>query len=124
MNDACLQEQFDCLPFLCRFQYEDLSKYLCSLADLLVKGLTDCSNLTVGSDASRLVLLEGQLTWIVYIIGAVIRGRLNSSSAESQESIGKILYSLSNPPSPARRSGGIYTKARPRLTDRVREFGI
>ena len=94
MNDGP-QEQFDCLPFLCRFQYEDLSKYLCSLADPLVKGFTDCSNLTVGSDASRLVLLEGQLTWIVYIIGAVIRGRLNSSSAESQESIGKVFHSLS-----------------------------
>ena len=86
-NEEQLQEQFDCLPFLCRFQYEDLSKYLCSLADPLIKSFTDCSNLSVGSEASQLVLLEGQLTWIVYIIGAVIRGRLNSSSAESQESI-------------------------------------
>ena len=31
--------------------------------------------------------LEGQLTWLVYIVGAVIRGRLSSSSAESQETI-------------------------------------
>jgi len=86
-NEEQLQEQFDCLPFLCRFQYEELSKYLCSLTDPLVKGFTDCGNLSIGSDVSQLLLLEGQLTWIVYIIGAVIRGRLNSSSAESQESI-------------------------------------
>ncbi len=86
-NEEQLQEQFDCLPFLCRFQYEDLSKYLCSLTDPLVKGFTECGIMTPGSDVSRLLLLEGQLTWIVYIIGAVVRGRLNSSSAESQESI-------------------------------------
>jgi exportin-7 len=86
-NEEQLQEQFDCLPFLCRFQYEDLSKYLCSLTDPLVKGFTECGNLTAGADIGRLLVLEGQLTWIVYIIGAVIKGRLNSSSAESQESI-------------------------------------
>ena len=32
-------------------------------------------------------VIEGQLTWLVYIVGAVIRGRLSSSSAESQETI-------------------------------------
>eukprot|EP00983_Pelagomonas_calceolata_P110829 1159718-Pelagomonas_calceolata.AAC.3 len=32
----------------------------------------------------QLVVLEGQLTWLVYIIGSIIKGRLSSSSAESQ----------------------------------------
>ncbi len=40
-----------------------------------------------GQDAVQLVVLEGQLTWLVHIIGAVIRGRLSSSTAESQETI-------------------------------------
>ena len=30
----------------------------------------------------QLALLEGQLTWLVYIVGAIIKGRLSSSSAE------------------------------------------
>lgn len=28
--------------------------------------------------------VEGQLTWMVYIVGAIVKGRLSSSSAESQ----------------------------------------
>ena len=50
----------------------------------MVKGFTDCSGMSSGSgsDAQRLVLLEGQLTWIVYIIGAVIRSA-NQAHARS-----------------------------------------
>lgn len=40
-----------------------------------------------GQDAVQLEVVEGQLTWLVHIIGAVIRGRLSSSTAESQETI-------------------------------------
>lgn len=32
-------------------------------------------------------ILEGQLTWLVHIIAAVIKCRLSSSTAESQETI-------------------------------------
>ena len=40
-----------------------------------------------GQDAVQLEVLEGQLTWLVHIVGAVIKGRLSSSTAESQETI-------------------------------------
>ena len=40
-----------------------------------------------GQDAVQLEVVEGQLTWLVHIIGAVIRGRLSSSTAESQETL-------------------------------------
>ena len=33
---------------------------------------------------AALAILEGQLTWLVYIVGAIIKGRLSSTSAESQ----------------------------------------
>lgn len=125
-NEEQLQEQFDCLPFLCRFQYEDLSKYLCSLADPLVKGFTDCSSLQAGSDASQLVVLEGQLTWIVYIIGAVIRGRLNSSSAESQESIdGELaarVFALLRVMDTGFHTGRYATRSRQRLDKAILSF--
>ena len=35
-------------------------------------------------DSRSVALLEGQLTWLVHIVGAIIRGRLSSSSAETQ----------------------------------------
>lgn len=42
---------------------------------------------SAGQDAVQLEVLEGQLTWLVHIIGAVIRGRLSSSTAESLEAV-------------------------------------
>ena len=38
-------------------------------------------------EAQALAVMEGQLTWLVHLVGAIIRGRLSSSSAESQVSI-------------------------------------
>ena len=37
-----------------------------------------------GSGGPELAVLEGQLTWLVHVIGAVVRGRQSSSAAESQ----------------------------------------
>lgn len=34
-------------------------------------------------------MLEGQLTWLVHVIGAVVRGRQSSSAAESQARAGR-----------------------------------
>ncbi len=31
-----------------------------------------------------MALLEGQLTWLTHIVGAILRGRLNQSSADTQ----------------------------------------
>ena len=42
---------------------------------------------SAGQDAVQLEVLEGQLTWLVHIIGAVISGRLSTTTAESQEII-------------------------------------
>ena len=37
-----------------------------------------------GTGSAELAVLEGQLTWLVHVIGAVVRGRQSSSAAESQ----------------------------------------
>lgn len=39
---------------------------------------------TSGQEEAQTQLLEGQLSWLVHIVGAVIRGRNSSSSGESQ----------------------------------------
>ncbi len=83
-----LSEQLESLPQLCRFQYEATCRYLCSLLDPLLARYGDMGP-TAGAPGvnTQLGVLEGQLSWLVYIVGAVTRGRLSSSSAESQEAV-------------------------------------
>lgn len=80
-----LSEQLESLPQLCRFQYEATCAYLCSLLDPLLQRYGDIR--PVMNADGPLGVLEGQLTWLVYIVGAVIRGRLSSATAESQEAV-------------------------------------
>eukprot|EP00242_Pyramimonas_sp_CCMP2087_P001295 CAMPEP_0198228690 /NCGR_PEP_ID=MMETSP1445-20131203/113729_1 /TAXON_ID=36898 /ORGANISM="Pyramimonas sp., Strain CCMP2087" /LENGTH=1057 /DNA_ID=CAMNT_0043909107 /DNA_START=452 /DNA_END=3625 /DNA_ORIENTATION=+ len=88
-NDEQLQDQLDSLPYLCRFQYESTSKYILSLLDPMLATYVEIGRLQTlsGDEPARLQILEGQLTWLVYIVGALIRGRISSASAESQEVI-------------------------------------
>uniref|UniRef100_A0A7S1SV05 Exportin-7/Ran-binding protein 17 TPR repeats domain-containing protein n=1 Tax=Tetraselmis chuii TaxID=63592 RepID=A0A7S1SV05_9CHLO len=86
-NEEQLQDQLDSLPYLCRFQYDKMSKYICSLMDPIIAMYTQWRDMPPDRDPAPLAVIEGQLTWLVYIVGAVIRGRLSSSSAESQETI-------------------------------------
>ena len=105
-----LSEQLESLPQLCRFQYEATCRFLCSLFDPLLGAYGAAggaaapqlggqpgalgSSPPVGGGAglvqqppADLGVLEGQLSWLVYIVGAVIRGRQSSPTAESQEAV-------------------------------------
>lgn len=89
-NQEHLQDQLDNLPYLFRFRYEETVEYLKSIMDPLVQQYTAVSAApAVVPDAKvmrdQVLAVEGQLTWIVSIIGAIIRGRLSSSSAEPHE---------------------------------------
>eukprot|EP00798_Chlamydomonas_sp_ICE-L_P019293 gene19293-25939_t len=108
-NEDQLTEQMDALPYLVRFQYDNSAAFIVRLMEPLCDSFsqaakTACSaqqmallegQLTwlvymaakTACSAQQVALLEGQLTWLVYIVGAIIKGRLSSSSAESQESI-------------------------------------
>ncbi|DBA92724.1 hypothetical protein WJX77_011928 [Trebouxia sp. C0004] len=84
-NAEQLADQMESLPYIFRFEYEDMNTYFCSIMDPIVTAYS--RGIVPGQDAVQLEVLEGQLTWLVHIIGAVIRGRLSSSTAESQETI-------------------------------------
>eukprot|EP00803_Ostreobium_quekettii_P004119 evm.model.scf_281.4 EVM.evm.TU.scf_281.4 scf_281:37255-51104(+) len=87
-NEGELQDQLESLPHLFRFQYDKTCVLVCSLLDPIAKGFQDWSTgQPPGQDARQLSVLEGQLTWLVYIIGAVLRGRLSTSSSETMESL-------------------------------------
>lgn len=54
---------------------------------LLVLPVLPLQAATTPVHPAQQALLEGQLTWLVYIIGAVIKGRLSSAAADAQEAI-------------------------------------
>ena len=86
-NDEQLQDQLESLPHLCRFKYETTVTFLTQLLDPTIAEFNHCTNMAPGSDPSALAICEGRLTWLVYIVGAVVRGRLSCSSAEPQETL-------------------------------------
>lgn len=88
-NQEHLNDQLDSLPQICRFQYPLTAEYICGLLDPRLaqyQSSTDGTGNT-GTAASTMALLEGQLTWLVHIVGAIIRGRMNSSGADAQEQL-------------------------------------
>ncbi|KAF8061166.1 XPO7 [Scenedesmus sp. PABB004] len=89
--EEALSEQLESLPYLVRFQYDKSSAFVASLMDPLLEHYKAAAGLPSldGPARGQLAVLEGQLAWLVSIVGSVIRGRLSSSSssAESQEAI-------------------------------------
>lgn len=68
------------------------SDLICSILDPLVEHFTNAAELGVSVQPTpqllhQLSILEGQLAWMVSIVGAVLRGKLTSSSTESQDAI-------------------------------------
>jgi len=71
-----LEDQLDSLPYLCRFKYEGTAEFLMQWLDPCI------AKFQAGEDIN---LVESQLTWLVHIVSAVIRGRVSSSGSEPYE---------------------------------------
>ncbi|KAG2485018.1 hypothetical protein HYH03_016221 [Edaphochlamys debaryana] len=85
-TEDSLAEQLDALPYLMRYQYDRSAQYLATLMDPAIDYFKQAAQQQMAGP--QLSLLEGQLTWLVYITGAVIKGRLASSTnADSQETL-------------------------------------
>ncbi|XP_040377848.1 exportin-7-A isoform X2 [Oryza brachyantha] len=87
-NVEVLQEQLESLPYLCRFQYQNSSIYIINIMEPLLQAYTERSRLPAPGDANELSVIEGQLTWLVHIIAAILKIRQTiGCSQESQELI-------------------------------------
>jgi len=101
-DEGSLKEQLDRLPTICRFQYETVANIIISKFDPLLNQyqemmahLRSTSPSNYPPDvAQRMTILEGQLTWLAYIIGAIIGGQ-SWSSAQMEEGEEIIDASLS-----------------------------
>lgn len=96
-DDGSLQEQLDRLPTICRYQYNPVATKILGKFDPLLNQYKDllgrignASMSTVPSDvANTLMLLEGQMTWLTYLVGAIIGGHSWSAAhmSSGEESV-------------------------------------
>ncbi|KAI4356227.1 hypothetical protein L6164_000266 [Bauhinia variegata] len=84
-NVELLQDQLDCFPYLCRFQYESSSLYIINIMEPILQIYTERARVQA-SDNSDLAVIEAKLAWIVHIIAAIVKiKQCMGCSMESQE---------------------------------------
>ena len=88
-DEGSLKEQLDRLPVICRFQYGPVAQRLLNkfdplmtqYQDILQQMGTNTPTTSAPADVQqRVAIMEGQLTWLVYMIGAIIGGHSWSSA--------------------------------------------
>ncbi|KAK9289852.1 hypothetical protein L1049_008012 [Liquidambar formosana] len=85
-NVELLQDQLDCFPYLCRFQYESCSTYIMKIVEPILQTYMEGANLQVCADCNEISLTEAKLAWIVHIVAAIIKiKQITGFSGESQE---------------------------------------
>lgn len=80
-----LQDELDCFPYLCRFQYERTGMYIINTMEPLLQSYTERGQLQF-ADNSELALIEAKLSWIVHIVAAIVKiKQCSGCSVETQE---------------------------------------
>lgn len=85
-KDEHLSDQLDALPNLCRFQYSDTAEFIIGLLDPRLSDYQQYVNSGV-TNSSNIEVLESQLTWLIHIVSAIIRGRMSNSGTDAHEAI-------------------------------------
>jgi len=96
-DDGSLREQLDRLPVICRFQYGSVANMILNKFDPLMSQYREIVA-TLGTNATasaptdvqqRVAIIEAQLTWLTYMVGAIVGGHSWSSAhmADGEETI-------------------------------------
>ncbi|KAE8683198.1 Cysteine-rich RLK (RECEPTOR-like protein kinase) 8 [Hibiscus syriacus] len=84
-NVELLQDQLDCFPHLCRFQYESNGLYIINMMEPILQSYTEKAH-SQTCDKNELPIIEAELAWIVHIISAILKiKQCTGCSMESQE---------------------------------------
>ncbi|KAG7356805.1 Importin-beta N-terminal domain containing protein [Nitzschia inconspicua] len=96
-DEGSLKEQMDRLPVIARFQYAPVAQMILAKFDPLldqyknmISQLGNGPTSSAPADAQQsMLIVEGQLTWLTYMVGAIIGGHSWSSShmGEGEETI-------------------------------------
>ncbi|EOA19851.1 hypothetical protein CARUB_v10000101mg [Capsella rubella] len=80
-----LQDELDCFPYLCRFQYERTGTYIINTMEPLLQSYTERGQLQY-ADNSELAFIEAKLSWVVHIVAAIVKiKQCSGCSVETQE---------------------------------------
>ncbi|KAM0061363.1 putative exportin [Helianthus debilis subsp. tardiflorus] len=71
-NVDLLQDQLDCFPYLCRFQYERSSLFIINILEPILLLYTEKAQHQI-SDKNELSVIEAKLAWIVHIVAAILK---------------------------------------------------
>jgi len=96
-DDVSLREQLDRLPVLCRLEYAHVANFILSKFDPLLTSYQEAIH-HIGSNATnsapsdvvtRVGIIEGQLTWLTFLVGSIVGGHSWSSAhiGEGDETI-------------------------------------
>ncbi|XP_071724978.1 uncharacterized protein [Rutidosis leptorrhynchoides] len=84
-NVELLQDQLDCFPYLCRFQYESSGLYIIKIMEPILQLYTERAQVQT-RDNTELSVIEAKLAWIVHIIAAILKiKQFTGCSVEPQE---------------------------------------
>ncbi|XP_020086342.1 exportin-7 isoform X1 [Ananas comosus] len=87
-NVELLQDQLECFPYLCRFQYQSSSLYIINIMEPILQAYTERARSQAPGNVNDLSVIEGQIAWLVHIIAAILKIRQTTGcSLESQELI-------------------------------------
>lgn len=86
-NVELLQDQLDCFPYLCRFQYERSSLFIINIVEPILQLYTERAQNQI-SDKNELSVIEAKLAWIVHIVAAIVKiKQCSGCSSDTQEAI-------------------------------------
>jgi exportin-7 len=91
-NEEQLVDQLDSASPLCRYQYEQTAKFLLGLFDPALNKLmafASAGNVALGAGGpqAEIAVVEGELAWLVYIVGAVVGARGTSRTSDEHEEL-------------------------------------
>ncbi|CAM9433954.1 unnamed protein product [Ascophyllum nodosum] len=92
-DEGSLKEQLERLPVICRFQYTAVAEYVLNIIDPVLANYQSAVGVyppqANGSAHGQQAVLEGKLTWLVYMIGAMVGGYSwsDASASDGEETI-------------------------------------
>jgi exportin-7 len=84
-DEGSLKEQMERLPIIIKMHYDVVAQYLLTVFEQSVAQYEQSVRLTsVPSNQRTLKILEGTLTWLTYIVGAIIDAQANADARKPQ----------------------------------------
>jgi exportin-7 len=80
-DEGSLREQMERLPVIARLQYDTVAQYLLTMFEQALGIYEQCLNVAVNP---QIAVIEGKMTWLTYIVAAVIDAQAVTESRKAQ----------------------------------------